>query len=333
MSIYVAIACLGFDDELLRTVRSCIKTAENQQDLYFGVAIIGETKMYEDFIANFGDSPNIKVQLFPYEEKNIGVGIGRHLAMSFYNDQDYVMQIDSHSRMYKGWDTYLINKFEEAKELVHNQKVILTATPAQFSYNEFEPMKFTEVYNNQFMGYNSWLEREMLVSEHFIPWTHFVPHVVSPDLSSVIKVTGFAPAAKICAAFMFSNKHFAKNTHLDTNIIFWEEEPLQSIELLNDGFTLMYPGEHPVISHLYKIEITNNIGKRHNLFNIYEMMGKEYGEMTNTAIGNFEDYILNEENNEKISFFEKYNGISYKDHTFGPNDYPKKYANIGFLPL
>ena len=335
MSIYVAITCLGWDDELLRTVRSCIKTAENQEDLYFGVAIIGEQKLYDDFASNFSDNPNVKFQFFPYEEQNIGVGIGRHLAMSFYKDQDYVLQIDSHSRMYKGWDKYLIDKFKEAQELSNNKKVILTGTPAHYAYREFEPNRFTEVYNNQFLGYSFWIKRTMSINKRFITWSHSIPSHLSEDLSAVVRVTGFSPAPKICAAFIFSNQYFAKNRHLDTNIKFWEEEIVQTIELIDNGFTIIYPGEHPVISHLYKNDINeeSQIGKRHNLFDVYRLLGKTEDDLAKETSLYFDNYLDDENNKYKIDFFEKYNEISYEDQIFDEHTYPKKYANIGFLPL
>ena len=52
---------------------------------------------------------NIKIIYTDYTG-NIGVGRGRNLALSQYNFEDYVLQIDSHSRMMPLWDKYLKDK-------------------------------------------------------------------------------------------------------------------------------------------------------------------------------------------------------------------------------
>jgi len=340
MSIYVAVSCIGIDPELIKTIESCINNAANKEDIFIGVALIGEFSLYEDFKEYFKNNNNVKVLYRDYVDHlandNVGVGIGRHLAMKYYDDQDYILQIDSHSRMLQDWDIYLIEKFKLAQIVVNNEKVILTATPGRYTYSKTKngaKWDIQELYTEQYMGVNIWREKEFYRYEKLIPsWGHVTPYGLQIT-EELIKINGLLPASKICAAFVFGNRHFANNTHLDKNILFWEEEIFQSIELLSDGFTLVYPGPNAVISHLYTDDIIQNIGRRTNIHDAWRVCGKKIESQEMLIVENYLNFFRDENNQNKIKFFETYNSFSFSKIIHTINTYPTQYANIGFLPL
>lgn len=334
MSIYVAIACLGIDEELPKTINSCISQAENPNEVIVGVSMIGEIEFYNNTRNQFINNKNIKIIFNEYKD-NIGVGIGRRLALSQYNNEDYVMQIDAHSRMSKGWDKYLINKFNTAKQNFNNKKIILTGTPARYYYDKNEDGTFTEKFFEQYLAVNLWREKEHYRHGGIIPtWGHTNGLFSNPVLSDIIKTTGFAPAAKICAAFIFSDKNFTINTFLSDDMLFWEEEIVQSIEFLNDGYTLVFPGADPVISHLYTGDITYPpLGERYDLHSVCRMLSIDVNIIDKKITDNYLNYMSNPINRKKIKFFERYNKFSFKRVIHDLQTHPYQYANINKNPI
>jgi hypothetical protein len=116
---------------------------------------------------------------------------------------------------------------------------------------------------------------------------------------------------KICAAMMFSTGDFAKNLHTSEDIVFWEEEILQSIELISDGYTLVYPGLDCYIYHLYYDLIWNHKGYRKGNLELHEDLGLSWDESCIKIENNFLNYLKN--NPEKVDKYEKYIGFSLTD--------------------
>ncbi len=78
--------------------------------------------------------PNVKVTL-SQAPNNLGMGIGRKIAHKHYNDEDYYVQVDAHTRFNKNWDRTYINqiKYYQAMGI---EKPILTCYPKNYWYLE-----------------------------------------------------------------------------------------------------------------------------------------------------------------------------------------------------
>jgi len=140
-TIFVAVACIGDDTELERTVESCIKNASFPDRVNVGVNLVyGKTiaKDYnyiyriEQFLSAFH---NVRYAV-NHIQRPLSIARDRNNAASLYENEDYVLQIDSHCFFTRGWDEQLIESLEQAIEMVNNQKTVLTATLPKYNLDE-----------------------------------------------------------------------------------------------------------------------------------------------------------------------------------------------------
>lgn len=222
MSVYVSITCYKYDRELIRTIESCFAGAET--DVVVGLEYCGTEEFKATILSHFGENQNFRFMYTPIEQ-NVGIGQGRINAASMYAGEDYFLQIDSHTKFEKNWDTILIDKFEKAKRLLKNERIVLTGNLSAYTYIDFD----NDVYetDNKLM-YTRWLANEFLLPDMCIPaWNPYDLDETPRPIVDSIEETGFAPASKIVAMFMFSDHHLPENLSIPNNIVFWEEEIIQ----------------------------------------------------------------------------------------------------------
>jgi hypothetical protein len=362
-TIFVAIACIGNDTELMRTVESCINNASFPERIHVGVNLVyGKTisKNYnyvyqlEEFISSF---PNAKYVVTDIQ-RPLSIARDRNNAAFLYSNEDYVLQVDSHCFFTRGWDESLIAALENAINLVNNQKTLITATLPKYNLDENAP-KDIVIPENVAFGYGYWIDGFRSIEgdekDRIPTWEHSFPEWYSWRLARMVQKSGFAPAVKVTGAFMFGNKHFAENMKIPEHIIFWEEEIIHSIELVNSGFTLVYPYIIASIYHYYQLDETNTgRGQRAGLGDMIISSAEEHlmiplpepGEETLLTSDEIEEYAIewrrmvnesfssyldNPANAEKIKQYEKYSGINFKTG-LAKFEFPKYYANIGKYP-
>lgn len=118
------------DYELPNTIKSALKNASGQYQINIGVHHIYHKK--DDI--ELPDLPNVKI-IKSKAPKNLGMGIGRKIAHSLYNNETYYMQVDAHTRFNKNWDLSLVNQIKEYKSL-GVKKPILTCYPGNYWYED-----------------------------------------------------------------------------------------------------------------------------------------------------------------------------------------------------
>lgn len=315
MSVYVSITCYKYDRELISTINSCLDSASG--DVHIGLEYCGDIKQ-RDYILDIIKNKPVSFMYTP-EEKNTGIGMGRNNAASLYNGEDYFLQIDSHIKFENKWDIILIEKFNNAKKIIKNNKIILTGNLGDYEYTDYDK---NEYISNNFLLYTKWLPKEFIINNKYIPkWKGYTQNKTPKEIQEKIDNTGFAPASKIVAMFMFSDHNLAKDICLPINVVFWEEEIIQTIELIDSGFTLVHPGEYIPLLHFYGYDLETPITKiRHK-----DHLG---GNAVNKMIDNFNSYVNDSANYNKIKKFENYVGFNIID---GPDEvdlFPKDYINI-----
>jgi hypothetical protein len=268
--IYVSIPSLGYDPELIPTIESCLKHSTNIINI--SIAFIGNYGVYENIKSLY---PQVNSKYYSIE--NLGVGNARLLAASSYNNEDYFLQIDSHSLFFEDWDNILIEQYNEALKI--SPRVVLSGYPPR--YERFH----SRLHISGELNYPIFLPGEYIY--HSIPKWGDVP-------SSQLNIDGMHPLNKISANFLFGDKQLAQNLGVDKDIIFWEEELIQSINLIDNKFTLIYPGKIGVFAHRYR-EKSNP--KRSDIFS-YDPLAIQ------KILHNYYKFILNPQNEPKIDNYQ-----------------------------
>ena len=121
-SIFVCTAAWN-EPDLLMTIESCFKNADNPEDVYMGISL-----QYDEVdLPNLKNYKNIR---YVHLEKEISFGTSssRSVAASLRQEEDYYLSIDSHTIFKPGWDTTLISKYLLIKQL-HDKPIITTYGP------------------------------------------------------------------------------------------------------------------------------------------------------------------------------------------------------------
>jgi hypothetical protein len=331
MSIYISICCLGIDTELIKTIKSAKDNASNPEDIHIGIAFIGNKEFYQNILDESSHYTNIVSQYYDMEE-NLGVGRGRSLATAMYSGQDYFLQIDAHTFFLQDWDTYLIERLTLACEETGNEKTILSGFPGRYGYVDDEGHDVFWVDDRA--GYPIYLKGyHYLTKENsdglrygiFKSYKNLIPQwnpVNNPSvLNTLYSDNNFIPLIKISAAFMFGNKFFGSYTGLDPASEFWEEEIIQSINLIGEGFSLVFSGPVCPVTHMYSEDTRDERGKR-EFYTDYLDNGEIYPKIAS----HFLHFIKN--NKSKIKKYSKYIGFNILKGPKNDNIYkPQKYAN------
>ena len=122
MTIFVSVAAYN-DPWLWSTVADCLSKATHPEALT--IAVVEQSNTPE-----LGVLPN-QIRYIHLEAKfGRGPCWARALALSLYGDEDYVLQIDSHTIFDEGWDEYMVGMLESLKE--HSPKPLISTYPCSF---------------------------------------------------------------------------------------------------------------------------------------------------------------------------------------------------------
>jgi hypothetical protein len=328
-TIFVSVASLD-DKELPKTIINAIQSASIPERVILGVSVVASDKKLLSVVKKIkSDYPNnirlMYTKIKKSNEKNlIGVGRGRLKAASMYSQEDYFLQIDSHSMFTQGWDSDLISLLRDAKTEIGSEKVILTAYAGKY-YIDGNGNRFTSKEDNipgdiNKLGflYPTFVDRG--VRNDIIPaWA------VSKSRNARELPDKFVPSFKFNANFAFGDRDFANNLSITEREIFFEEELLQTIRLMRLGFSLVFPNvKDAQVKHLYADhgdnEEINRVYKRRNI--VMAFLNVDMGNQQRLATKNYFDFISNPENKEVLESYQRYSGVnlftakSIKDDSF-----------------
>lgn len=128
-SIFIQLASYH-DKELPGTILDALKMSSGEHQINFGV----HHNYYEVDDISLPDLPNVKVSISKAPE-NLGIGVSRAIAHSFYAGEDYYMQVDAHTRFRENWDVNYIAEIEYYQSLGF-QKPLLTTYPRNYWYTD-----------------------------------------------------------------------------------------------------------------------------------------------------------------------------------------------------
>jgi hypothetical protein len=307
-TIYVAIPSL-YDEELERTIEDAFAKAENPARVFLGVAIQdSSSKLFNKINKKFGKAGNVRLSFTKFKRSeylnDLGVGTGRAKSHELYKGEDYVLQIDSHTLFEAGWDSTLIQLHEEALNHTQNKKTILTAYSGHY---------FLDEDGNRTTDFPAGLEESQKF--YYSLYAQFqrrygvIPaaSMVHPETITDTKAK-FFPASKFSANFAFGDKAFAKNLGLEESSVFFEEEVIQSVNLLSSGFSLAFPNiESATIKHLYSIQGEKPTSRKSSSDYVYNDVERQ---MLLKQQGVYLSFLANPEIKDARESYERYANLS-----------------------
>lgn len=296
-TIYISIPSLD-DLELEHTITSAFENAKSPSRVYIGVGLLS---MYRYTLTRLKKMskryPNVSFSYQKQKKNNVrtlGVGRGRRSAELLYRNQDFFLQVDAHTHFEKNWDTFMIEMFEEAVQEVGDDKLVITCIPPVFGYDSNEKPYRTGPDTRY----------PVFVNDGF--FVGVVPQWKSEDSLEVTQKR-LIPSPKANSAMIFGNKKFAQNTGISEDAIFYDEEIIYSINLVGDGFALVFPNtkEFP-ISHLDGDLVIS--GHERSFFLDY-LDGRSFEKMHDILQENYLKFVKDPINALKIEKYKKYSKV------------------------
>ena len=125
----------------------------------------------------------------------------------------------------------------------------------------------------------------------------------------------YVPCVKFNAQFAFSTKVFYEYSGLPKSTVFWEEELLQTMNLLGEGFSLVFPNQVMPLAHLFHSEVNNDVRSYSFRVSGANPKGLTADEYHNEIRDSYFAFVNDPENKSKVERFFKYTRVH---PTFGP---------------
>ena len=139
-SIYIQIASYR-DPDLWNTIKNAIESSSKKRSLHISVVDqYSDEDKFEDIRKNF---KNLKASEFcklSYKKvhytKTKGVCWVRHLLNKKYQGENYTLQLDSHHRFVKDWDSAFVKMYRDLKKEGYKKPLLTTYCPAYIQQTE-----------------------------------------------------------------------------------------------------------------------------------------------------------------------------------------------------
>lgn len=223
------------DPQLIPTIESMIENAECPENLILGICRQFNPEDEFDNLDKYRSDKRFRIIDVPYKEAT-GVCKARNSVQKLYKNEKYTLQIDSHMRFEKNWDTTLIGMIEQLQEM-GIPKPLLTGYVSSFNPNNDPNGRIKVPWRMAFDRYTP----EGVV--------FFLPESISnwEDIESPI------PARFYSAHFAFTLGQFCKEVKHNPNYYFHGEEISISARAFSWGYDMFHP-HRVVVWHEYTRE-------------------------------------------------------------------------------
>jgi hypothetical protein len=296
--IFIQIASYR-DPELFPTVSNCIKNADNPENLVFAICWQKDDK---ESLGEYENDARFKLLRFHYNESK-GACWARNKIQDLYENEEYTLQLDSHHRFVKGWDTILKDMLVSLREKGYEKPLITSYLPSYDPENDPEnrSMVPTKIHYKESTHDGSILFGSSFIDNH-------------NKLTEPIKALFYS------AHFCFTTGDFCRVVKHDPNYYFTGEEMNITVRSYTNGYDLFHP--HIIIAwHEYtrknRVKQWDDNKEWWKIDRVSKMRNRIF--FNNELIG--DDKISNKEeyfgdywfgNKRSIKDYEKYSGISLK---------------------
>lgn len=232
MTIFVSIA--SYRDPLLWfTVNDCYKKAKNPKDLVFGIVDQGSIPQHRA-VDKTGFADQIRYVFIGAVDAR-GACWARHLVQSLYHNEDYFLQVDSHSWFDQDWDELCIQLMKS--NYTPNPKKLYSCYARGFEFIDGKP---TDTSGTKDLIYSKVKEGETLKDHD--PLLAFTSDIMQSDYP--------VPACHIGAGFIFTLGQFVREVPYDPCLYFNGEEQNIAVRAFTHGYDVLHPPLAPVY-HFY----------------------------------------------------------------------------------
>lgn len=229
--IFIQIASYR-DPQLIPTIKDCIANAAEPNNLIFGICRQFHPDDGFDSLDEFKDDKRFRVVDVPWDKAE-GVCWARNAVQQLYQGETYTLQLDSHHRFAKDWDTTLINMLTQLQKKGH-AKPLLTTYASSFDPDNDPAARTKPPWKMDF--------------DRFIPEgaVFFLPSAID----NWRELTEPIPARFYSAHFAFSIGQFAVEVQHDPEYYFHGEEISIAVRAYTHGYDLFHPHK-TVVWHEY----------------------------------------------------------------------------------
>lgn len=231
-TIYVQIAAYR-DPELVKTIEDCLRNAKDAKRLRFGIAWQHSTEDTWDTLDKYKADPRFTILDIDAKDAK-GVCYARHLLNNHYKGETYTLQLDSHHRFIKNWDTELIKMLEDLRKKGHKKPLLTAYAP------DFFPDKYSEGTRNK----APWI----MSFDRFFP--EGVVFAIPEGMDDYKTRTEPYPSRFFSAHFVFADGKLCEEVPYDPEYYFHGEEPDMAIRSFMMGYDLFHPHKN-LIWHEY----------------------------------------------------------------------------------
>ena len=243
MKIFISIA--SYQDPLLKnTIEDAFDKALHKGSLVFGICDQSNNPLD---ISQFSYSDQIR---YEHVETIFSKGPcwARTRIQGFFQDEDFFLQIDSHTLFEERWDQILIDALNEIKNLGRNseyhRKPFLTGYPRGFEYN-----KELKAFEKQTADKN-------IVPIAYRKDSLFMKDRFSRQIGLRTNKQGFSHGYLLAAGCLFAEGAMIREVPYDQYYYFYGEEISLMLRLFTHGYSAFHMSNLPIF-HLYTNHETN----------------------------------------------------------------------------
>ena len=215
------------EPELVPTIKDAIANAKNPDRLVFGICRQFNPEDKFDNIDEFRSDKRFKIIDMPYQEAK-GLAFARYQINTMLENEEYILQLDSHHRFAENWDETLIGMHDGLKEKGVAKPIIGGYLPMYDPKND-PAGRAKEPWQSIFSC--------------FYPFgTIFIRPMAFANHESLTEPT---PARFLSGHFSFADNHWAKTIKHDCDIFFSGEEINLTVRSYTHGYDMFHP--HKVV--------------------------------------------------------------------------------------
>jgi hypothetical protein len=216
------------DPQLIPTIQDALEKADHPERLIFGICWqYDETENPNHFDSN----PQFRVSKFHYSESQ-GLGWARNQTNLLIKDEKYTLQLDSHHRFLQGWDTMMIEDYEQATTFSKKPIITTYLTPFTITVDSGCKCKRDSALTPTpcLMSQYEFSSDKLLMS---MPWY----------IQDYKERTQVIRARTISGHFYFTTSKFVKEVPYDPDIYFggYCEETTMSVRAWTNGYDFFSP--------------------------------------------------------------------------------------------